>query len=364
MTDRGAPPTGGIALYARRLLSSGSVAEAGTERFGLDRIWTVISNPSGLRHCVITAALTCRRDSMNNQSKAYLFAAMTVLLWSTVASAFKLSLRYMDPIQLLFFANVVSVATLLLMLIIQKKLYLLRTYSRRDLMRSAMLGFLNPFLYYLVLFEAYDLLPAQEAQPLNYTWAITLTLLSIPLLKQRITATQLFAILISYLGVVIISTHGDLLSLRFSNVLGVTLALGSTIIWALYWIYNTKDQKDPVASLFLNFLFGLPLVFLTVLAFSELRIEHAVGLVGVAYVGLFEMSIAFVLWLNALRLARTTASVANLIFFSPFLSLIFIHFLVGEKILASTLVGLVFIVAGNVLQRFGKKPSPATVNTD
>jgi drug/metabolite transporter (DMT)-like permease len=117
-----------------------------------------------------------------------------------------------------------------------------------------------------------------------------------------------------------------------------------------------------VASLFLNFLFGLPLVFLAVVVLSGLRIEHTVGLLGAAYVGVFEMSIAFVLWLKALRLAHTTASVANLIFFSPFLSLIFIHFFVGEKILASTLVGLVFIVAGNVLQQFGKKPiQPAAV---
>jgi drug/metabolite transporter (DMT)-like permease len=301
---------------------------------------------------------------MTNQHKAYFFAAMTVLLWSTVASAFKLSLRYMEPIQLLFFANLVSVITLLAILIIQKKLYLLRTYSQRDLLRSAILGILNPFLYYLVLFKAYDLLPAQEAQHLNYTWAITLTLLSIPLLKQRIATSQLLAILISYLGVVIISTHGDLLSLRFSNPTGVALALGSTVIWALYWIYNTKDQKDPVASLFLNFLFGLPLVFLAMVVLSGLRIEHTVGLVGAAYVGLFEMSIAFVLWLNALRLARTTASVANLIFFSPFLSLLFIHFLVGEKILASTLVGLVFIVAGNILQRFGSKPIQAAPVAD
>jgi drug/metabolite transporter (DMT)-like permease len=299
---------------------------------------------------------------MTDQHKAYFFAAMTVLLWSTVASAFKLSLRYMDPVQLLFFANLVSVITLSAILIIQKKLYLLRTYSRRDLMHSAILGVLNPFLYYLVLFKAYDLLPAQEAQPLNYTWAITLTLLSIPLLKQRITLRQFLAIMLSYLGVVIISTHGDLLSLRFSNAVGVALALGSTVIWALYWIYNTKDQKDPVASLFLNFLFGLPLVFLAVVVLSGLRIEHTVGLLGAAYVGVFEMSIAFVLWLKALRLAHTTASVANLIFFSPFLSLIFIHFFVGEKILASTLVGLVFIVAGNVLQQFGKKPiQPAAV---
>ena len=67
--------------------------------------------------------------------------------------------------------------TLFLVLVAQKRLYLLRRYSGAALVRAAALGFLNPFLYYVVLFKAYDLLPAQEAQPLNYTWAITLAIL-------------------------------------------------------------------------------------------------------------------------------------------------------------------------------------------
>ncbi len=291
---------------------------------------------------------------MDQQRKAYLYAAATVLLWSTVASAFKLSLHHVTPLQLLFYANIVSILVLLLVLVVQKKLRLLAQYSRRDLRRCAVLGALNPFLYYIVLFKAYELLPAQEAQPLNYTWAITLAILSIPLLKQRLGPKELAAIFVSYFGVVVISTHGDVLSLRFSNTLGVALALGSTVIWALYWIYNTKDRNDPVASLFLNFVFGFPLVALATALYSDLAVASVPGLLGAAYVGVFEMGITFVLWLKALRLSSSTAKVSTLIFFSPFLSLVFIHFLVGEKILVSTIVGLAFIVAGNVLQQLAR----------
>jgi drug/metabolite transporter (DMT)-like permease len=294
---------------------------------------------------------------MNRQTKAYAYGVATVLLWSTVASAFKLSLRHLDPLQLLLYANVVSIATLFAMLAAQKKIYLLAQYRRRDLMRCAVLGFLNPFLYYVVLFKAYDLLPAQEAQPLNYTWAITLAILSIPLLKQRLRLREVGAIFVSYFGVIMISTHGDPLSLRFSNPLGVALALASTVIWALYWIYNTKDRNDPVASLFLNFVFGFPFVLAATAIFSSVQVASGPGLWGAAYVGVFEMGITFVLWLNALRLSSTTAKVSTLIFFSPFLSLVFIHFLVGEDIRLSTIVGLVFIVIGNVLQQLaGRKP--------
>lgn len=288
---------------------------------------------------------------MHNQKKAYMYGVSTVLLWSTVASAFKLSLRHLDYIQLLLYSSMVSTLVLTAILVFQGKARLLLSCSGKQYLRSLMLGFLNPFLYYTVLFKAYDLLPAQEAQPLNYTWAITLTLLSIPLLNQKIGLKEMAAVFVSYSGVLVISTHGDILSFRFSNPIGVALALGSTVIWALYWIYNTKDDRDPVVGLLLNFVFGLPWVFAACLIFSRVWVVNVRGLLGAVYVGIFEMGITFVLWSMALKLSENTAKVSNLIFMAPFLSLVFIHFLVGEEILPSTFIGLVLIVVGLLIQQ-------------
>ena len=106
---------------------------------------------------------------MRPQTKAYAFGLATVLLWSTVASAFKLTLRYVDHIQLLFYSSLFSTLVLGMILVWQKKLALALSGSRKEYTRSILLGALNPAIYYLVLFKAYDLLPAQEAQPLNYT---------------------------------------------------------------------------------------------------------------------------------------------------------------------------------------------------
>ena len=292
---------------------------------------------------------------MRDQNKAYLFAIATVLLWSTVASAFKISLRYLDPLQLLFYAGLASTCTLGLIVVIQGKLRLVFSYSKQQYLKSILLGLLNPCLYYVILFKAYDLLPAQEAQPLNYTWAITLSLLSIPLLKQRIKPQEILAGFVCYSGVLVISTRGNVLDFRLSDPLGVTLALASTIVWAFYWIYNTRDDRDAVVGLFLNFTFALPFIIVLCLVFSNLQTTNLYGLMGAAYVGVFEMGIAFVFWLVALRLSETTARVANLIFISPFVSLIFIHFLVGEEILPSTPIGLILIVAGLLIQRLGSR---------
>ncbi len=292
---------------------------------------------------------------LSRQQKAYLYASITVLLWSTVASAFKLSLRHMDPMQLLLWADIASIVCLGIILSVSGKLRLLLSYSKKELAAAAGLGILNPFLYYIILFSAYDLLPAQVAQPLNYTWAITLALLSVPLLRHKIGIRESAAIVISYCGVILIATHGRPFSLEFSSASGVILALGSTVVWSLYWIFNTRDRHDPVAGLFLNFVFALPFIFVFCALFSSPWPVSTYGLAGAFYVGVFEMGIAFVLWLKAMKLTESTIKISTLIFFSPFLSLVFISLLVGEAIMISTIIGLLLIIAGNVLQQAGTK---------
>jgi len=292
---------------------------------------------------------------MDRQTKAYIYGILTVLIWSTVATAFKLSLKYLTPVELLFYSSLVSSLVLFSILLMQRKLNLLFSAPPRYWGAGLFFGFLNPFLYYLVLFKAYDLLPAQQAQPINFTWAITLSLLSVPLLGHTLNKTDLGAIMISYFGVYVISTRGNLFSFSFDSTFGVVLALMSTIVWALYWIMNTRDSRDPVVGLFLNFLCSLPYITLYLALTEGFRPIPLSGFTGAVYVGCFEMGISFVLWLMALKYTRSAAKVANLIFLSPFISLIFIHFFVGEEILLSSIIGLCFIICGLTLQSAGKK---------
>ena len=289
---------------------------------------------------------------MNSQTKAYVCALITVGLWSTIASASKLTLRYLSPAELLLYAAGVSCVVLFTVILVLKKLSSLSRLNRKDWLISLQFGLLNPFLYYLILFKAYDLLPAQQAQIINYTWAITLSLLSIPLLGQRVVGMQWLAIGVSYVGVLVIATRGNLWSMQFENPFGIGLALLSTVIWALYWILNTRDKRDPVIGLFLNFVCALPWIAGYVWWTEGIRLPVWPGLAGAAYIGFFEMGVAFVLWLMALKLTDNTAKIANLIFIAPFASLFFIHFLVGEEIHASTLVGLVLVLGGLAIQSF------------
>lgn len=290
--------------------------------------------------------------NMRTQRRAVLYAFIAVMLWSTVATAFKLSLRYISPIELLLYSTLFSTLVLGIILLQKGKLRYIFQCTRQEYLLSLLLGFLSPFLYYLILFKAYELLPAQQAQPINYTWAITLSLLSVPLLKHKISSQQWLALIISYLGVVVISTQGNPLELNFTDPFGVFLALASTVIWSLYWIYNTRDHRDPVVGLFVNFIFSLPFMLVYYLVFEDARVIPLEGLLGAAYVGFFEMGICFVMWLMAMKLTDNTARISNLIFLSPFLSLFFIHFILGEHIVAETFIGLLLIVSGLIVQRY------------
>jgi len=252
---------------------------------------------------------------------------------------------------MLLYASFVSIITLFIIILIQKKFVLIKNINAKDIKSSAMLGMLNPFLFYIFLFKGYSILLTQEAVVLNFTWPITLVLLSIPLLKQKIYIRSILAIIISFTGAIIIATKGNIFQLKFSNTNGVIIMLSSTVFWSLYWILNVKDKREDLIKLFLNFVFGFIYILILNIILSNIQMPDRYGIIGVIYIGLFEMSITYIFWLKALRYSTTTAKVGNLIFIAPFLSLIIISFAVGEKIMPSSIIGLILIILGIISQR-------------
>ena len=302
---------------------------------------------------------------MSQQRLAILCALGAVLLWSSVSTAFKLTLRHMPALPLVLGACAISLLVLGALLTLRRGWGELRAISRRDAVQAAVLGVINPFLYYTILFMAYERLPAHMAQPINYTWAVMLALLSVPFLGHRLTRGEIGAMGLAYVGVVIIATGGHW---PFGSAgaagaagaaggvdsAGVALALLSTVLWAVYWIANARSRVDPVVNLFLNTAAALPCVLVTTFASGQLGVFAELpssAWLGVLYIGVFEMGVTSVLWLMALRLTDSTAKVATLIFLAPFLSMIWFSLILKEDIGLSTVAGLVLVVGGSALQQ-------------
>jgi drug/metabolite transporter (DMT)-like permease len=288
---------------------------------------------------------------MDRTRQSYIYAGLAILFWSTVPTAFKISLRELNILPMLTIASLTSALILFVIVAATKKTYLIRITTRRELFNSAILGLINPFIYYIILLKAYQLLPAQVAQPLNMIWPIILVFLSVPVLKQKIERKSYIALFVSFVGVYFISSQGNLFKPVHSNLSGVLLAAGSSVFWAVYFILNVRDKRDEGVKLLLNFIFGSVFLIVALIITKQWQVEiSSKGVIAAAYIGLFEMGITFFFWLKALQLSSTTAKVSNLVYIAPFLSLVFVHYILHEPVYYTTPLGLVLIISGIFIQ--------------
>ena len=227
----------------------------------------------------------------------------------------------------------------------------LRQIERKALVKAALLGFLNPFLYYVVLFKAY----AISARPDRHESQLRLAPGSHPALCAHswvnvyVQASSL-AVMISFIGAVIIATRGEFTSFGGVSRLGVLLAGGSTLIWATYWLFNAKDGLDPVVKLFTGFCFGLLFTTLYGLVMGGIELPVSKAWFPLIYISLFEMSITFALWLTALQLTsfgspHRQSDLHHTLFLPACLTPV-----IGEKIHPATFVGLLLIVGSILFQ--------------
>lgn len=293
---------------------------------------------------------------MDQQRKSLLYTICAVLFWSTAATAFKLTLKGINHTQLLFYSSLASTIVLFIIIYIKNPQEIKNSFRIKFFKNNLLFGLINPFLYYMVLFKAYSLIPAQEAMALNYTWPIAIAIFSAIFLKQKLTFKIIIGMIVAFFGALVIATRGDLLSFQFHNIVGVSLALVSSVIWAAFWILNLIDKRSETVKLFSAFLYGTIIIFIYILFFDSFIVKDVLYIFGAAYIGLFEMGITFYLWMIGLQLSSNKAKTSTIAYLSPFLSLFFISFILGEKLLSSSIIGIILVVGGIMFQHI-KKPS-------
>jgi drug/metabolite transporter (DMT)-like permease len=106
---------------------------------------------------------------------------------------------------------------------------------------------------------------------LNNTWQIFFFILSVIFFLKKINFFQVLGILISFSGVFILATKGDVLNFKLSNPFGFLLGISCAIIWAIYWILNTNDKRKIEVKLFYNFLFGFFYIAIFMIFFGSLK---------------------------------------------------------------------------------------------
>lgn len=283
---------------------------------------------------------------MTEPRKAIILGSTAVMMWSTVATAFKIALAQMTPYTMLTVAATTAMTVFALWLTVSRGWKPVLGITSRMWLRYAMLGLLMPLTYYLMLFKAYDLLPAQIAQPVNYTWPIILVLLLRVFKQTPIPAWKFIGMGVSLGGVVVISSGGDAGGVPFSP-LGLLLTVGSALLWGLFWLF-TDDLKSRVAeplTLFLTFMFGSAYLWLGHLWVPMPPLSQSALGAGL-YIGLCEMGIPFICFGLAIRKTDNPALINQLCYLAPFASLFIVSIILGERIMPTTYIGLPLIIAG------------------
>lgn len=300
---------------------------------------------------LINAAANCYNELVKQlQKTAYIYALLAALLWGSTAATVKLLGMHLNNIQILFYTSAIAVVSLLVVAITQKKLHYLAKYGIKDYCRFAYLSLLGVFLYYLLLYQALHLVPGQEAFVVNYTWPIWTVIFAAIFIKEDLNARKILALVISFVGVAVVITRGSGFSIEGDTLYGNSLAMLAAMSYGAFSVLTKKYGYERVTStmIYYAFSFVYVAVYLAVTP-QQLTLPTQGEWVGLLWLGVFTSGIAFVLWQTALKHGDVT-KMANIIFITPFLSLIYLAALAGESINLYSLLGATLIVSGAILQ--------------
>lgn len=280
---------------------------------------------------------------------AYFNLVLCVLLWAFIPIATKKILVELDNLQTLLYSTLLSTLVLGILLLFQKKIKDLKKYNLRDYLAMLFLGFLGNYLYYVFVYGAFSKTTASEGFILVYTWPIMVLLLSFIILKDKVTIQKIAGILISFFGIIVITTKGDITSFNLTNLQGSILALCGALVFALFSVLGKKFSFDKTISVFIYFLSALIFIVPTVLVFSKITIPSFEVWLWIIFNGVLINGVSYIFWFKALEDGETHI-ISNLLYFTPFISLIYISIFLDEQILISAVIGLIVIVGGVLSQ--------------
>lgn len=273
---------------------------------------------------------------------------MAASIWGGMYVVSKAVLDIIPPFVLLSLRLILGALCLLVVVILSRE----EKLSRRQALQSLLVGFIGYGISLGFQFTGTRLSTASNAALVTSASPVFILLFGAWILKERVTATRVFALLLASLGVVAVVNPRTVM-FGGSEMLGNLILIGAALTWGLYSVLVKRlaTQGSMVQISLLAFLGGLPLS-VTAGGFElDLILWQAIDgmvILGVLYLGIISTALAMYLWNSAL--ASLDAGIVSLLFFAQpvvgaSLGAIFLH----EALDAGFWLGSVLISAGLVL---------------
>ena len=281
--------------------------------------------------------------------KPYLYACVAIAFWSTTATVSKLLLHSFTTMQILAVCSAVAAVFLLTVNLLTGKLAVLKTYRFRDYLITAGVGLLGTFFYNMFLVLGIDRLLASQAMIINYLWPMMAVVAGCVLLREKMTLRKTLAVAMSFLGVVIVTSNGQLSGFTGGNLLGALFCVLAAVSYGLFVVLNKRLRYESSVSMMLYYIVSTVVALACLLVSGNLPDLRGMQSLGLLWIGLGDYAVAYVSWALAMK-AGQTAKIANLAYITPFVSLVVAHFFLGDPITLWSIGGLGVIVAGIFLQ--------------
>ncbi|MBO4454039.1 MAG: EamA family transporter [Paludibacteraceae bacterium] len=293
----------------------------------------------------------------------------SMIIWSVSGIAIKQALLVLPPFTMIVLRFVPSV---LLMLVIgllcrQHSLFCLQKMQLRDLPLFLIAGFCQPFLYYMLETYTYRALNSPTvAETLLSTSPLIAPVFAAVLLRERITRNNILGIIISTLGVFMLTLLGEsslspltnnLSPLSIGHPIGIPLAFAAVSAAVIDSVMMRKvpARYSPLSFVFytqlISLLFFLPVWFFReswVLENSEWLTANSqwpIAILCVAYLTVFASVVAFILFCYGLRrVGVTRANAFNNI--RPVFTAMWMFLFFGEHLHMGKWLGIVLIIFG------------------
>ena len=285
---------------------------------------------------------------------------VSMVIWSVSGIAIKNALLVLPPFTMIILRFVPSVLLMLVIGLICRKstLFALQKIELRDLPLFIIAGFCQPFLYYMLETFTYDALNSPTiAETLLSTSPLLSPLFAAVLLRERVTRNNILGIIVSTLGVFILTLVGSN-NYSIGNYWGILLAFAAV---SAAVIDSVMMRKLPAKYTSLTFIFYAQLIslffFVPIWLWKEgpeaiillkdtiYNQETQIALGCVAYLTVFASVVAFILFCAALRqVGVTKANAFNNI--RPAFTALWMLIFFGEHLPTGKWMGIILIIFG------------------
>jgi drug/metabolite transporter (DMT)-like permease len=290
------------------------------------------------------------------KTKGTLLVLVCVALWGLIPVVAKLGQTSLDNHQFLFWSSLVSFAVLSLSACLNGAYRELKLIPLKRISYFALLGLLGTYLYYLFLYLGYAEAVGMEVLVVQYSWPVLIVLLSLVILRERLSLYGVVAIVLGFAGVIIVLTQGQFDQISVSNPGVILLVAAGAFCFALFSVLSKKIQEQSTLVVSIYFLAASLASLASMFYFSHFVVPQRGEWLPILLNGVLVNGFSYLFWLQALKTSNASY-LAPFTYLAPILSAIYLVLFFDEKITVYYLLGLGCVIGGGLINSLARPAS-------